>query len=63
MSFKPGDISLIRFPRADLQRGKYRPVLLLSKMPGPKCATRAEPPGVIRVRGRTQGESAEGGVR
>ena len=35
MSFKPGDISLIRFPRADLQRGKYRPVLLLSKMPGP----------------------------
>jgi len=35
MSFKPGDISLIRFPRADLQRGKYRPVLLLCKMPGP----------------------------
>lgn len=35
MAFKPGEISLVRFPRADLQRGKYRPVLLLSKMPGP----------------------------
>jgi len=35
MNFKPGDISLIRFPRANLQRGKYRPVLLLSRMPGP----------------------------
>ena len=35
MSFKPGDILLVRFPRADLQRGKYRPVLLLSKIPGP----------------------------
>jgi len=34
MSFKPGDISPVRFPRANLQRGKYRPVLLLSKMPG-----------------------------
>ena len=35
MNFKPGDISLIRFPRADLQKGKYRPVLLLSRLPGP----------------------------
>lgn len=34
-SFKPGDISLVRFPRADLQSGKYRPVLILSRMPGP----------------------------
>jgi mRNA interferase MazF len=29
------DISLIRFPWADLQIGKFWPVLLLSKMPGP----------------------------
>lgn len=35
MDFKAGDLSLVRFPRADLRRGKYRPVLLLSKMPGP----------------------------
>jgi len=35
MNFKPGHISLVRFPRANLQSGKYRPVLLLSKMPGP----------------------------
>lgn len=35
MSFKPGSTSLVRLPRADLQRGKYRPVLLLAKMPGP----------------------------
>jgi mRNA interferase MazF len=34
-SFKPGDILLVRFPRANLQSGKYRPVLLLSRMPGP----------------------------
>jgi mRNA interferase MazF len=34
MSFKPGDVSLIRFPRADLRKGKYRPVLLLFKLPG-----------------------------
>jgi mRNA interferase MazF len=34
MNFKTGDISLVRFPQADLQRAKYRPVLLLSKMPG-----------------------------
>ena len=35
MRFKPGNILLVRFPRADLQKGKYMPVLLLSKMPGP----------------------------
>lgn len=35
MSFEPGDVSLIRFPRADLRKGKDRPVLLLSKLPGP----------------------------
>ncbi len=35
MNSKPGDISLVRFPRVDLQKGKYRPVLLLSKIPGP----------------------------
>jgi mRNA interferase MazF len=35
MRLKAGDISLIRFPRADLEAGKYRPVLLLAKMPGP----------------------------
>jgi len=35
MSLEPGDVSLIRFPRADLRNGKYRPVLLLSKLPGP----------------------------
>ena len=35
MNFKPGYISLVRFPRANLQSGKYRPVLLLSRMPGP----------------------------
>lgn len=35
MNFKPGEVSLVCFPRTDLQRGKYRPVLLLSKMPGP----------------------------
>ena len=34
MSFKPGDISLVCFPYTNMQRGKYRPVLLLSKMPG-----------------------------
>ena len=35
MNFKPGVISLVSFPRSDLQRGKYRPVILLSRMPGP----------------------------
>jgi len=34
MTFRPGEISLVRFPGADLRRGKYRPVLLISKIPG-----------------------------
>ena len=34
MTFEPGHISLVRFPRSDLQEGKNRPVLLLSKLPG-----------------------------
>ena len=29
MTFKPGYISLVRFPRANLESGKYRPVLLV----------------------------------
>ncbi len=32
---KPGDIMLVKFPRTNLQEGKYRPVLLISKFPGP----------------------------
>ena len=32
---KPDDIMLVRFPHTDLKRGKYRPVLLISKFPGP----------------------------
>jgi mRNA interferase MazF len=32
---KSGDIMLVRFPRTDLQKGKYRPVLLISRFPGP----------------------------
>ncbi len=32
---KPGDIILIKFPHTNLQEGKYRPVLLISKIPGP----------------------------
>lgn len=31
---KPGDIVLIRFPQADLQRGKLRPALILAVAPG-----------------------------
>lgn len=34
MIFEPGNISLVRFPRSNLKRGKNRPVLLLSKLPG-----------------------------
>lgn len=34
MNYRAGDISLVRFPRADLEKGKCRPVLLLAKMPG-----------------------------
>lgn len=35
MDYSAGDIVLIRFPRSDLEEGKYRPVLLLNKLPGP----------------------------
>jgi mRNA interferase MazF len=35
MKLKPGHVSLVRFPRTDLEGGKYRPVLLLAEMPGP----------------------------
>lgn len=31
---KPGDVVLIRFPQADLQRGKLRPALILAVAPG-----------------------------
>ena len=31
---KPGDVVLIRFPQADLQRGKLRPSLILAVAPG-----------------------------
>ena len=31
---KPGDIVLIRFPRADLLRGKLRPALIVAVAPG-----------------------------
>lgn len=31
---KPGDIVLIRFPRADLQAGKLRPALVVAIAPG-----------------------------
>lgn len=34
MTFEPGKISLVQFPRSDLKEGKNRPVLLLSKLPG-----------------------------
>jgi mRNA interferase MazF len=30
----PGDIVLIRFPQADLQKGKLRPALIVAKAPG-----------------------------
>jgi len=35
MEYSSGNIVLIRFPRLDLGHGKYRPVLLLDKLPGP----------------------------
>jgi len=35
MKLKPGHVSLVRFPRTDLEEGKHRPVLLLDEMPGP----------------------------
>jgi mRNA interferase MazF len=31
---KPGDVVLIRFPRADLQSGKLRPALVVAIAPG-----------------------------
>ncbi|MBW6465720.1 MAG: type II toxin-antitoxin system PemK/MazF family toxin [Brevefilum sp.] len=31
---KPGDVVLIRFPHADLQRGKLRPALVIAIAPG-----------------------------
>jgi len=35
MKLKSGHVSLVRFPRTNLVEGKYRPVLLLARMPGP----------------------------
>ncbi len=35
MNLKPGHVSLVRFPRTNLAEGKYRPVLLVARMPGP----------------------------
>jgi mRNA interferase MazF len=35
MKLEPGNVSLVRFPRTNLGEGKYRPVLLLARMPGP----------------------------
>ena len=35
MKLKPGHVSLVRFPRTNLEEGKCRPVLLLAEMPGP----------------------------
>jgi len=35
MRLKSGHVSLVRFPPTDLVEGKYRPVLLLARMPGP----------------------------
>ena len=35
MKLKAGHICLVRFPPTNLAEGKYRPVLLLARMPGP----------------------------
>ena len=35
MKIRPGAVSLVRFPQADLQTGKYRPVVVLASLPGP----------------------------
>ncbi len=35
MKPKPGDVSLVRLSQTDLTEGKFRPVLLLTRMPGP----------------------------
>ncbi|MEW5946348.1 MAG: type II toxin-antitoxin system PemK/MazF family toxin [bacterium] len=31
----PGTVSLVRFPQSDLREGKYRPVVVISPLPGP----------------------------
>jgi mRNA interferase MazF len=49
MNFKPGYISLVRFPRANLQSGKYRPVLLLSRMPDDFKPSGLKVPSLIRI--------------
>ena len=35
MKTSPGVVSLVRFPQSDLQKGKYRPVIVLTPLPGP----------------------------
>lgn len=35
MNLKPGIVSVVRFPRSDVEKGKYRPFILLSSLPGP----------------------------
>ncbi|MEW5825456.1 MAG: type II toxin-antitoxin system PemK/MazF family toxin [Candidatus Bipolaricaulota bacterium] len=35
MRLKAGQVCLVRLPRTDLAEGKYRPVLLLTRLPGP----------------------------
>ena len=35
MKISPGAVSLVRFPQSDLQKGKYRPVIVLAPLPGP----------------------------
>ena len=35
MNFRPGIISLVRFPQSDIEDGKYRPIVLLAPLPGP----------------------------
>ena len=35
MKLKSGHVFLVRFPPTNLVEGKYRPVLLLARMPGP----------------------------
>jgi len=32
---RPGEVVLLRMPQSDLSRGKLRPVLVLSELPGP----------------------------
>jgi GNAT superfamily N-acetyltransferase len=35
MKIGPGIVSIVRFPQSDLREGKYRPVIVLSPLPGP----------------------------